>query len=85
MRRLVVKVSVEVGLKPGVLDPEAVTIERSLQHLGYDGVSGVRKTRVFTFDLAMTDRAAAETAVKAMCEKLLANPVIESYRFELKE
>ena len=85
MRRLAVKVSVEVGLKQGVLDPEAVTIERSLLHLGFDGVSGLRKTRVFTFDLAASDRTAAEARVKAMCEKLLANPVIESYRFKLEE
>jgi phosphoribosylformylglycinamidine synthase subunit PurS len=81
----VVKVSVEVGLKQGVLDPEAVTIERSLLHLGFEGVSGLRKTRVFTFDLQASDRAAAEASVKAMCEKLLANPVIESYRFQVEE
>ena len=79
------KVSVEVGLKQGVLDPEAVTIERSLLHLGFEGVSGLRKTRVFTFDLDAGDRAAAEAAVRAMCEKLLANPVIESYRFQVEE
>jgi phosphoribosylformylglycinamidine synthase subunit PurS len=84
-RRMVVKVSVEVGLKPGVLDPEAVTIERSLLHLGFEGVTGVRKTRVFTFDVAAADRAAAEAQVKAMCDKLLANPVIESYRFTVEE
>ncbi len=79
------KVSVEVGLKQGVLDPEAVTIERSLLHLGFEGVSGLRKTRVFTFDLAAADRAAAEAQTRAMCEKLLANPVIESYRFKVEE
>ena len=79
------KVSVEVGLKQGVLDPEAVTIERSLLHLGFEGVSGLRKTRVFTFDLEAKDRATAEASVKAMCEKLLANPVIESYRFTVEE
>ncbi|WP_027135587.1 phosphoribosylformylglycinamidine synthase subunit PurS [Geminicoccus roseus] len=79
------KVSVEVGLKQGVLDPEAVTIERSLLHLGFEGVSGMRKTRVFKFDLAVSDRGAAEAAVKAMCEKLLANPVIENYRYRLEE
>ena len=77
------KVRVEVGLKPGVLDPEAVTIERSLGHLGFQGVSGVRKTRVFTFELDASDRASAEAQVKAMCEKLLANTVIESYRFQV--
>ena len=78
------KVSVEVGLKQGVLDPEAVTIERSLLHLGFEGVSGLRKTRVFTFDLDASDRAAAEARVRAICEKLLVNPVIESYRIEIE-
>jgi phosphoribosylformylglycinamidine synthase PurS subunit len=52
---------------------------------GFEGVSGLRKTRVFTFDLAAADRAAAEAQTKAMCEKLLANPVIESYRFKVEE
>ena len=79
------KVRVEVGLKQGVLDPEAVTIERSLLHLGFEGVSGLRKTRIFTFELATSDRAAAESQVQAMCEKLLVNPVIESYGFKVEE
>ena len=79
------KVSVEVGLKQGVLDPEAVTIERSLRHLGFDGIKGLRKTRVFTFDIDTADRGAAEAEARAMCEKLLVNPVIESYRVQVGE
>jgi phosphoribosylformylglycinamidine synthase len=51
--------------------------------LGFGGVNGVRQGKVIELDLAETDRAAAETAVKAMCEKLLANTVIESYRIEI--
>ena len=79
-----VKVVVEVDLKPGVLDPEAVTIERSLHHLGFDGISGIRKTRVFTFEVASSDRAEVEAKARSACDKLLANPVIETYRIAIE-
>jgi len=72
-----------VFLKPGVLDVQGKAVERALHGLGWPGVSGVRVGRVIEFDLAATDRAAAEAEVKAMCEKLLANTVIEGYRAEL--
>ena len=70
-------------LKPGVLDVQGKAVESALHGLGWPGVSGVRVGRVIEFDLAATDRAAAEAEVKAMCEKLLANTVIEGYRAEL--
>ncbi len=77
------KARVEIGFRPGVLDPEAVAIERSLKGLGFGGVKGVRRTKVIELDLAATDSAEAEALTRAMCEKLLANPVIESYRIDL--
>ena len=70
-------------LKPGVLDVQGKAVENALHGLGWAGVGNVRIGRVIEFDLAATDAAAAEAEVKAMCEKLLANTVIESYRAEV--
>jgi len=78
-----VKVRVEVGLRPGVLDPEAATIERSLHGMGFTDVRGLRQTRVFEFELEAPSAAEAEARAQAMCEKLLANPVTESYRLSV--
>jgi len=77
------KARVTVMLKAGVLDVQGEAVRHALGTLGFAGVSGVRQGKVIELDLAETDRAAAETAVKAMCEKLLANTVIESYRVEI--
>jgi phosphoribosylformylglycinamidine synthase len=70
-------------LKAGVLDPQGEAIRHALGSLGFAGVNGVRQGKVIELDLAATDKATAETEVKAMCEKLLANTVIESYRVEI--
>ncbi len=77
------KARVTVMLKNGVLDPQGAAVQHALGTLGFAGVSGVRQGKVIELDLAETDAAAAEGAVKAMCEKLLANTVIESYRVEI--
>jgi len=77
------KATVHVFLKPGVLDVQGKAVESALHGLGWADVKDVRVGRVITFDLAATDKAAAETEVKAMCDKLLANTVIESYRVEV--
>ena len=66
-----------------MLDPQGEAIRHALGSLGFQGVSGVRQGKVIELDLAATDKAAAEAEVKAMCEKLLANTVIESYRIEI--
>jgi phosphoribosylformylglycinamidine synthase len=79
-----VKATVHVFLKPGVLDVQGKAVENALHGLGWGGASNVRIGRVIEFDLASQDRAAAEAEVKAMCEKLLANTVIEKYEIELK-
>ena len=70
-------------LKPGVLDVQGKAVENALHGLGWPAVGNVRIGRVIEFDLAATDAAAAAAEVKAMCEKLLANTVIESYRAEV--
>lgn len=77
------KARVTVMLKAGVLDVQGEAVRHALGTLGFAGVNGVRQGKVIELDLAETDKTAAETAVKAMCEKLLANMVIESYRVEI--
>lgn len=77
------RATVHVFLKPGVLDVQGKAVEQALHGLGWGGVSGLRFGRTIEFDLAATDQAAAEAEVRAMCEKLLANTVIESYRVEV--
>lgn len=77
------KARVTVMLKNGVLDPQGEAIRHALGTLGFAGVEGVRQGKVIELDLSATDKAAAETEVKAMCEKMLANTVIESYRVEI--
>jgi len=68
-----------VFLKPGVLDVQGKAVEAALHGLGWTGASQVRVGRVIEFEVAGDDKAAAEAEVKAMCEKLLANTVIEAY------
>jgi len=77
------KARVHVMLKNGVLDPQGEAVRHALGTLGFDGVEGVRQGKVIELDLAETDKAKAEAAVAKMCEKLLANTVIESYSVEI--
>jgi phosphoribosylformylglycinamidine synthase PurS subunit len=79
------RVKIFVSLKYGVLDPQGKTIEHSLHALGYREVRDVRTGKYLEIELEAPSRAAAETRVREMCEKLLANPVIEDYRFELSD
>ncbi|MDX3924851.1 MAG: phosphoribosylformylglycinamidine synthase subunit PurS [Shinella sp.] len=78
-----IKARVTVTLKNGVLDPQGKAIEGALGSLGFDGVGQVRQGKVFDLELATSDREKAETDLKAMCEKLLANTVIENYTISL--
>lgn len=77
------KARVFVTLKSGVLDPQGEAVRAALGSLGFAGVQGVRQGKVIDLDLATTDRAQAEADVRAMCEKLLANTVIETYSVEI--
>lgn len=77
------RAKVQVFLKPGVLDVQGKAIEGALHGLGFGGVDHVRVGKTIEFDLAGGDAAKAEAEVKAMCERLLANTVIESYRVEI--
>ncbi len=77
------RATVTVMLKAGVLDPQGEAVRHALGSLGFEGVDGVRQGKVIELDLAQQDRARVEAEVRAMCEKLLANTVIESYRIEI--
>ncbi len=77
------KARVHVMLKNGVLDPQGAAVRHALGTLGFEGVNGVRQGKVIELDLAETDKAKAEASVAQMCDKLLANAVIESYTVEL--
>ena len=75
------KARIFVTLKDGVLDPQGQAIQGALGALGFEGVSAVRQGKVFEIDLS--DSRDAEARLKAMCEKLLANTVIENFRVEI--
>ena len=78
-----IKARVTVTLKAGVLDPQGQAIEHALAGLGFGGVGAVRQGKVFDVELAESDKAKAEADLKAMCDKLLANTVIENYAVEI--
>lgn len=78
-----IKARVTVTLKNGVLDPQGKAIEHALSGLGFGGVGSVRQGKVFDLELEGADKAKAEADLKAMCDKLLANTVIENYAVEL--
>ena len=74
-----------VTLKPTVNDPPGITVMGAVQNLGFNSVVGVRIGKFVEIRLAETNRNNAEKLLEDMCQKLLANPVIEEYRYELKE
>lgn len=77
------KARVTVTLKTGVLDPQGQAIEGSLKGLGFAGVASVRQGKVFDLVLDGTDVESARSQLTGMCEKLLANTVIENYSVEI--
>lgn len=78
------KVRVIVTLKNGVLDPPGKAINHALRAIGFEGVGEVRQGKIIDIDLAESDPARAREQVTQMCEKFLANTVIEKYEIELK-
>jgi phosphoribosylformylglycinamidine synthase subunit PurS len=79
------RVKIFVSLKSGVLDPQGKAIERSLHTLGYSEVEDVRMGKYLELHLTASSPGAAESRIREMCERLLANPVIEDYRFEIED
>ncbi|MEX0347291.1 MAG: phosphoribosylformylglycinamidine synthase subunit PurS [Rhizobiaceae bacterium] len=78
-----IKARVTVTLKNGVLDPQGKAIEGALSTLGFDGVGQVRQGKVFDLEIESSDKAKAEADIAAMCDKLLANTVIEDYAISI--
>ena len=78
-----IKARIVVTLKNGVLDPQGKAIEGALGTLGFDGVGTVRQGKVFDVEIDGADRGQAEAELKAMCEQLLANTVIENYAIQI--
>lgn len=77
------KAKIHVTLKQGILDPQGKAIEHALDSLGFKNATNVRVGKYMELDLDQNDMAKAEAEVKGMCEKLLANTIIEEYRYEL--
>lgn len=79
------KAKIYVTLKSSILDPQGRAIQRSLATLGFSTVNDVRVGKYLEVDLAEQDREQAESTLKVMCEKLLANPVIEEFRYDVND
>ncbi len=79
------KAHIFITLKHGVLDPQGKASQNTLHHLGFDNVESVRQGKFIEVELNETDKNAAQKQLDAMCEQLLANTVIESYRAEIVE
>ncbi|MDD3926291.1 MAG: phosphoribosylformylglycinamidine synthase subunit PurS [bacterium] len=79
------KAKVFITLKKSVLDTQGQVVQRSLQALNFGGVEDVRVGKYIELQLQAADKAAAEQAVRDMCERLLANTVIEQYKYEVSE
>lgn len=77
------KAKIHVTLKQGILDPQGKAIEHALDSLGFKNAENVRVGKYMELDVKEKDKAKAETQVRQMCEKLLANTIIEEYRYEL--
>ena len=79
------KATVHVMLKNGVLDPQGKAIGHALEALGFEGVGEVRQGKIFELELVTSDKSAAEAEVRQMCQRLLANSVIENFTIDIKE
>ena len=77
--------SIYVTLKPTVNDPQGLTVLSSLRRLGFEDAADVRVGKYLLVNIDAASRAEAERTVTEMCQKLLANPVIEDFRFDLEE
>ncbi len=79
------QVKIFITLKNGVVDPQGITIKGALESLGYQGIVNIRLGKYIKMELNTKDRREAEKEIEEMCGKLLANPVIENYRYEISE
>lgn len=75
---------VKISLKKAVADPQGLTVKHALESLNFKGLSEIRMGKLIKLKLEAKDKAEAEARVRQMCEKLLVNPIIEEYSFEIK-
>ena len=83
MDPMLFSVQVDVSLREGVADPQGATIERSLPHLGFDGVRGVTVGKLIRFEVDSASEASARAEVEDLCARFLTNPVIEDASIHL--
>jgi phosphoribosylformylglycinamidine synthase len=74
---------VKITLKKTVADPQGLTVKHALEALGFGGIAGVRMGKFVTIELEAKEKEKAEEEAKAMCQKLLANPIIEDFSLEV--
>jgi phosphoribosylformylglycinamidine synthase len=79
------KAQVQVMLKKGIFDPQGQAVHNGLESVGFDAVKGVRIGKIIEIALEIDDRQKAETLVNDMCDRMLANPIVESYSYEILE
>ena len=79
------RVKIFVTLKKGVVDPQGITIKGALESLGYKGIASVRLGKYIQLELNAKDKKEAGKDIEEMCQKLLANPVIENYEYEIEK
>ncbi len=79
------RAKVSVTLKAGLLDPQGKTIKQALEALGFKGIKQVRVGKLIELELNHSSTSSAKRDVERMCQKLLANPVVETYRFEVRK
>jgi len=79
------KAKVVVRLKPEVSDPQGMTIQQTVAKLGFEGIGRVRAGKFFEVEIEAPDRRSAEATLDALCDRILANPIIEDYSFEIEE
>ncbi len=78
------KAKIIITPKKAVLDPQGKTVQSALAHIGYDGMGDVRVGKYLEIELAGTDRETARKQIDEACHRILSNPVIEDYRFEIE-
>lgn len=76
---------VYVKLKDGVLDPQGSTIKRALENMGYQGIKQIRSGKIFEITFEKDENRKPEELIDEICRKLLTNPVIEKYNFEIEK
>ena len=81
----VLQVKIFITPKNGVVDPQGTTIKGALESLGYQGIASIKLGKYIKMELNTKNRAEAERDIEEMCGKLLANPVIENYRYEIEK